>query len=227
MFYRVWLGIKGSPVLYKIFLMVRGKYQPGFFPDASFNLHLAGYQRSGNTFTQRLLARLAPNIKVASHVHSIATMKLAMKFDVPIVCLIRNPSEAVASSYVKNIDSGKSKYISMVAIHEYVDYYEFVLKNRDKMAICVFEKTLKNPTYFLDKVSAQINISFDRDEIYVAEKYVINDLKADSCNGKTLPTNSSNWTNAKKEKRKKIELECLKKQRKYRRAVELYELLCS
>ena len=225
MIYKIFLIIKGSPFLYKAFLFFRGRYQEGFFPDQSFDIHLAGYQRSGNTYAQRLLLSLVPDLKIASHVHSIATIKLAFRYKVPVICLIRDPQEAVSSSYIKNIDNGKNKFTAMAALYEYVSYYEFVLKNLDNIAICKFSELRNDPKHFLNLVTLQLGISFKDDDILTAENSTIKSLRENRSEGKVLSEASSNLPNSRKNSLKRNAIEHLKLDPLYSRAVELFELL--
>ena len=223
-FYFFWVSVKSSPFLYRLFLCLMGRYQKGFFPNGTHELHLAGYQRSGNTFSERLVRAVAPDISIATHVHTAATLRLALKHEIPVVCLIRHPDEAVASSYVMNESQGKSRFFARASLYEYVAYYEFVLRHRDVFRVCVFEQFISDPKALVRAVLSAVGFDIPQD-VDPLVKEVIYDLQKDDCDGQKLSPLASNWKNEAKESQKSAAISSLREHPLYPRALELYSLL--
>jgi hypothetical protein len=65
--------------------------------DASTELLVEGFPRSGNSFLVSWIAKANPGVRIASHMHSIAHVHAALRRRVPVVVVIRQPEAALAS----------------------------------------------------------------------------------------------------------------------------------
>jgi len=176
--YKLLLLIKSSPLLYKNYLKLVGKFNPKLFPNQHTDLHIAGFQRSGNSFCKKLLERLLPDMNLATHVHAVATMKLAQKYEIPTIVLIRDPKNCISSSVVKSLAKGHSKIRAMKAVSEYVAYYQYVLNNKDKFTICDFEVIKSAPREFVRLVEVSLHNKIEQTSLEKAIDATILDIKS-------------------------------------------------
>jgi hypothetical protein len=65
--------------------------------DASTDLLIEGFPRSGNSFLVSWIAKANPGLRIASHMHSIAHVHAALRRRLPVVVVIREPEAALAS----------------------------------------------------------------------------------------------------------------------------------
>jgi hypothetical protein len=68
-------------------------------PDT--DLVLEGYQSCGNTFGRTAIEHANPAIRIASHCHRWAHVARGLQLDKPVVVLLRQPLDAVASHAVR------------------------------------------------------------------------------------------------------------------------------
>lgn len=66
-------------------------------------LYLDGYQRSGNTYSLHLIKTIWPSIKFIHHFHAIAPIKIALKKNLPVFILLRDPLNSISSRYLKEL----------------------------------------------------------------------------------------------------------------------------
>ena len=75
---------------------------------------IEGYPRSANTFAGRLF-HLANPVPIAHHTHLINNVKLALGYGIPVLILIRDPADAIASACIyrkQGVDSEVSWRLS-------------------------------------------------------------------------------------------------------------------
>ena len=221
--YKLKLLIKSSPLFYKSYLLLRGKYNSELFPSNDTSLHIGGFQRSGNTFCKKLLNILIPSLKLASHVHAVSTLKLSLLKNIPTIVLIRDPENAVSSSIVKSIANGQSREMASIAIIEYVQYYEFVYKYHNFFVILNFSTLKDNPKKFISIVSKILDIKFSDEQSEKAINGAISQIKEKK---KTLDDlgipGDYGWHSDKKEKLKSSELSIIKNRADFKKATEIY-----
>ena len=80
---------------------LRGLEWPKYL-ERDTQLLIDGYFRSGNTFALRAfsVAQPAP-VKIACHTHAAATIKLAVKRNIPALILLRAPADTAVSAVLK------------------------------------------------------------------------------------------------------------------------------
>ncbi|MDY0133184.1 MAG: hypothetical protein RBR53_11020 [Desulforegulaceae bacterium] len=98
--------IRKSPLLYTFYLFLRFKGKYYKLPDRYTDIHITAFQRSGNTFAANLVKRVLPDKKIVTHIHTIASLKKALKYDIPVIVLIRDPKQSIPSSLLKRIEGG-------------------------------------------------------------------------------------------------------------------------
>lgn len=217
-------AVSGNMVLYYLwfkFVRQRTGLSIGFF-DQDTNVYIDGYPRSGNTFLIHLTKQLLSGLNSVHHLHKIAPIKIAIVKDLPVFILIRNPLDAISSNYLKHFamrDKPVSKQLDLRLLNElildYLFYYKFVSKHKDRITIIEFHRLINFPgtviNQIADKMDVQKEIGYKN--ITEAEKLY---------RGATDPLGSSR-PNEKKKFYKNIVKDVLKKSDKYPEVKQLYE----
>ena len=140
--------IRSRPLLYKLWLQMRNGYKIKL-PDNDTDLHVDGFQRSGNSYAGLVLRNLYSNRRIVTNLHAIASLRQAIKYDVPTIILLRNPEQAILSSLVRRVDGEKEKLRTALSfdLHGYLDYYKFVRQNQSRFRFVIFEKMIADPTH--------------------------------------------------------------------------------
>lgn len=146
--------IRSSPWIYSRILNLRGllasadrRPAQSQLVSASTDLCIEGYPSSGNSVVVNLVGIHYPRLQLAAHTHSVANVKLALDFGVPVLVPFRAPEEAVASRVVR---FGKS---IRLAVGEYVAFNEYALRHRDRVTLVEFSNVLSEPRTVLNWVS--------------------------------------------------------------------------
>lgn len=145
--------IRQSPFLYRLYLTVMGVRQRSVFPNRQTDLHLTGFPRSANTFATRLVQQAAPSIRLSTHIHAVASLQLALRFSVPIIVLIREPTAAISSGILRSgVQPGPSVALTRW-LADYSNYYRFVARHLDAVRLCRFETVTQTPHVFLEHLA--------------------------------------------------------------------------
>ena len=92
-------NIKKIPFLYKIF--AKNLKSDPRMTDANTTVVIEAFQRSGNTFAWFLIREIfGDEFKIAHHTHSVANLKLAIRYNKKTVILIRNPIDSIVSAII-------------------------------------------------------------------------------------------------------------------------------
>lgn len=220
-FIKFGISIRNSPLMYKAFLLFMGKYKTNLFPNKKTDVHITGYPRSGNTYAKNLMVNLVDSINIATHVHSIATIKDAFKYKVPIVVLIRNPNDCIPSDVLKR-RAARSGLLNEVrsSLLEYLNYYSFVKKHINRLEVLDFKFLIQDPVYLTSLIKDQIDpqkVFFSPERLLNAKYLSEKKLKSDK-----RPPEQNMWYSSKKESLKKEVLEQLVKLPEYHQATALY-----
>lgn len=155
-----------------------------------------GYPRSANSFSVRMFQQANPDAHIAHHTHSIANLQKAIKYNIPVIVLIRDPEQSIVSSVIahKNNDVDNEVY-------RYIDFYTWVYKSIDKMVVSDFEQVINDFNTVIMNVNNQYNESFSLlDDVKEADHQVKDDIEkrydrlgqAEMAHIKPVPTNERN-----------------------------------
>lgn len=135
-------------------------------------LYVDGYPRSGNTFFLHLIRNIYPGIHFVHHFHAIAPIKEALFRKIPVFVLLRDPSDAISSYYLKdqtlrgnsnpslkNID--KKRLSRMV--RNYSSYYGWVKSKQASLNIIHFDELITEPIQVLRQVNLSLPIAIQID----------------------------------------------------------------
>lgn len=127
-------------------------------PRRDDDYYFDGYPRSGNTFFRGLLKEALPNLNGASHLHTIAGIKLSLSKQIKSIIIIRNPKDAVLSNVFTKINRERNPLQINVEdaindeLHEWMQYYQFALNKQDKVYIIIFEYIVNDKRVFLHQI---------------------------------------------------------------------------
>jgi hypothetical protein len=115
-----------------VFLLFRNRYV-----TRRSDLVIEGYPRSGNTFARWAFITAQKNEPVlADHFHSIGHIRRALRLQVPVLVLIREPLDAVTSFLVYQ----QGNYSVSLALREYIEFYSEILRCEERVVIADFEE---------------------------------------------------------------------------------------
>ena len=119
------------------------------------DLVVEGFPRSGNTFMVTALQQVTDHrLRIASHVHHPAQVKLAYLRKVPTVLVVREPLDTLVS-YLSYAQHGRPA----ACIKEYCSYHRELLPYLDQAVLCDFRENVSN----LSRSIARINERFAMD----------------------------------------------------------------
>lgn len=151
--------IRNSPILYPLYVSCVLRKRTINFPNSATQLHLTGFPRSGNTYCFNLMRCELPDIRVSTHIHTISSIRLAFRHNVPIVVIVRSPEETVVSLRVfKELSSFNE---SALLLDDYIEYHEYVLKNSRRLTILRFEDAVSDGTLVLKVVSDTLKLNLE------------------------------------------------------------------
>ncbi len=214
--------IRSEPNIYKTYLYFRMGYTYKL-PNKNTDLHLTGYQRSGNTFAAEILKNIFSKYNFVTHIHGIASIKSALKYKVPVIVLFRNPMDSVLSSIVKRVD-GKGEDLQTAILYdldEYYYYYSYVLKNSDKIKVFHFTDLKNNPEKLIRLVADQLDTETPNDsDITNTVK-----LSYEGLNGDSRKDGDRNMPSKYKENKKKDFIQYVQNTKKMTKCESAYQSL--
>jgi len=155
--------------------------KPPWFTKTT-DIYFDGYPRTGNTFLSHLLRNVLYNLESVHHLHSVGAIKIALIKKIPCYILVRNPLDAIASNYMKHYSSKKEGLPRQIdteilneKLEDYIRYYDYVLKNMNKLNIIEFQDLINNPLKIITNISEDLDESFDPKDFKYALIYYYKD----------------------------------------------------
>jgi len=147
----MYIIVKKHTILYKIWFYLKSNKPMTSLPNKKNLFFLTGYPRSGNSYFKNLLNYLNSKLNFCSHLHTIASIKIALKIRIPVYVIIRQPLESISSWSVMRCNSlSDQKKTLDYCLKEYVSYYQFLNKNRRHLQILIFDDIITNKIDFLN-----------------------------------------------------------------------------
>jgi len=118
------------------------------------DLVVEGFPRSGNTFMVTALENATNHrIRISSHVHHPAQVKLACSRGLPTVLVVREPVDTLASylTYGQHGRPGRT-------IAEYCSYHRELLPYLDQLIVCDFEENTSNLSAAIARVNERFRL---------------------------------------------------------------------
>lgn len=163
------------------FFLYQGQTLSAHFKRA--RVFITGYPRSGNTFLTKLLCQFWPWGSVRSHLHNIYPLKYALKKEIPVIIVIRDPVECYSSSVLKLGDNWFRKRLQYWRLRH---WYTYVLENKQILKVD-FEELVTRPEVIVDKLLTKHRIKIPADIVLaasnVASHTILNDTRSPYENG--------------------------------------------
>lgn len=156
--------IRQHPILYPLYIRYIYRNKTAVFPGAKTQLHLTGYPRSANTYCRNIIRHALPELSVSTHIHTIASLKLAERHHVPIILLVRDPLSTTASLLLKGHQIPEEKTLRF-HLTDYIEYHSYVDSHTDGMKIVSFENAISSPAYILRYVVKALGIEMPEEQI--------------------------------------------------------------
>jgi hypothetical protein len=133
-------------------------------PKSTDDFYFDGFPRSGNTYVVSFLKRFYSDCQFSHHLHTVASLKIALSRNLESIILLRNPSDTVASLCIMQSYYGKGtlqedKFLNNI-LDEYIIYYDFVLENIYSLRILPFQSIINIED--LPKSLSSISSTFNR-----------------------------------------------------------------
>lgn len=148
--------IRRSAFLYPLYLYFWGPKLERRFPRKGVDLHVTGYPRCANTFAMRLLRHSFPKLVLSTHIHAIASLKMALNNNIPTVVLVREPVQAVASLVLKGVLPKDDPETVTAYLQDYINYYGFVAKHGTAFKCLDFRELTVAPYSLIEAVAPYV-----------------------------------------------------------------------
>lgn len=143
------------PLLFYNFYRLRPRYR-NLLVDRTTQLVIEGFPRSGNTFAVVAFEQAQrESVLIAHHLHAPAQVMRAVKWRIPTLVLIRNPTDAVLSLVVR-----KPRLSVRQALKHYVSFYEKIAGYRHGFVVGPFEEVTRDYGVVLERVNARFGTRF-------------------------------------------------------------------
>jgi len=159
--------IRNSSFLYPLYVKYVLRNQSALFPDKHTKLHLTGFPRSANTYCYNILKVAFPSLPLCTHIHTAASIRLALRFNVPTLVLVRDPVSTCCSLLLKHHIEPTAKEVGSLLL-DYIEYHDFVMKKSAQLGILRFEDAVSSPEYIIRVVCQRLD--FDLNNSAVEEK---------------------------------------------------------
>jgi len=138
--------------IYKIF----GQNQRLLVNDCT-EIVIEGFPRSGNTFSVAAFewSQHRP-INIAHHLHSASQIIWAVKRNIPVVALIREPKDAVISFIIR-----EPCLSAELALRSYISFYTAILPFKKKLLTATFDELTNDFGAVIDRVNMRYKTDFN------------------------------------------------------------------
>lgn len=213
--------IRNSAILYPQYVKYVLRNKTATFPSKEVDLHLTGFPRSANTYCLNIVKVALPQLKLSTHIHTTASLRLAIRYTTPTVVLVRDPVSTVCSLLIMHSKRSANAVESL--LKDYIEYYDFVAA-QEAFKILKFEDVVSSPVYIIRVVSEFLQIEMDNELIAKKAEEGQNLVESKEAQKPTMRSSLPN------EARRKMKLELEEGVRKHPlcdHAVELYQQLVS
>jgi len=156
--------IRDSSYLYPVFLkLYLGKQLK--LPSVDTDCHLTGFPRSANTYSHYLAKGLFPDLKFITHVHTIASLRSAKKFDIPVAIILRDPADCTVSMCLKNKKQSTDQAAIADYLYDYWHYHAWIEEHLPNAAIFRFTDVTQHSEDFLIELAKHLGIELLTDAL--------------------------------------------------------------
>ncbi len=143
------------PFLFYNLYRLRPSYRD-LLVDRRTQLVIEGFPRSGNTFSVVAFEQVQrESVRIAHHIHMPAQVIRAAHWGIPILLLVRKPTDAALSWVVREPEVPIRQ-----ALKHYVSFYEKVAEYHDAFVVGFFEEVTRDYGMVLERVNAKFGTGF-------------------------------------------------------------------
>ena len=156
--------IRNNSVLYPLYIKYVLLDSTVPFPKSDTDLHLTGFPRSANTYCFNIINVAFPELHIVTHIHTIASIRLAMQYKVPTIVVVREPVATCCSFLIaldRPVTSGRIRRV----LKDYIEYHQFVLEHRQELRLMRFEDVVRSPEFVIREVLARLEITMSDEGI--------------------------------------------------------------
>jgi len=124
-------------------------------PGPHTELVIEGFPRSANTYARAAFLDANPGVVIASHLHSARSVRRAVRLDLPVIVLVRDPMDAVASLMVRD-----RRVHPWSALKAYERFYRTVVRFRDRVVVARFSDVTDDLASVIDRVNIVAGTQF-------------------------------------------------------------------
>ncbi|MDC0298098.1 hypothetical protein OAL21_02920 [Akkermansiaceae bacterium] len=159
---------KQNPLLYRIahrFYLSSRFGGDGRLPQKGDDFYFDGFPRSGNSSLVKYLkeSSLKKKLVFSSHLHCIATLKIARSLNIPVLVIFRDPLESISSWYFHVHDGENVSHIEQSTVNwmvrEWTDYYSFVLDNQRTLKVVSLVSFRKRKEMYVSEINEEIGFT--------------------------------------------------------------------
>lgn len=137
-------------------------------PDSG--ILIEGFPRSANTWAFATFEHANPSFHVGRHLHCLGHVDLALRLDVPVLILVRDPVDAVASYRVRQPFLPAS-----TLLRDWVHFYRGVQRRSAEVTVATFEQITDDPGAVIRRVNERTGSNFSVFESSPATVEVVRD----------------------------------------------------
>ncbi len=182
--------IRNSSRFYPLYVRHVLRNEAARFPGKNTNLHLTGFPRSANTYCLNILRVAFPDLDICTHIHTAASLKLAVWHDVPTIVLVRDPVSTCCSMLLKQHIQPTPKEVKSL-LKDYIEYHVYVFSHKERFQVLRFEDVVSSPKFIILSVSEllKLSISYEEVEAKAEEGHRLVELKESqkAVEGSSLP----------------------------------------
>jgi hypothetical protein len=151
--------VNASPTLYPPLARLRHRDDANWQLDPAPELVIEGIGRSGNTFVVDAFEHVQPApVRVLHHTHAAGLVIRAADRGVPILLLVREPTQVVLSQMILRGVPARAVFEAWVRFHRRLVPY------RDRLVVGPFEEVTRDLGAVIDRVNARFGTAFARFE---------------------------------------------------------------
>ena len=121
------------------------------------DITIDGFQRSANTYCYFYFKHLNNDLQIAHHSHSYRQIIYSVKNKIPTVLLIRNPLDAISSSFIYHNQKIPIKSLAKA----WINFYKPLIPLTNKMVIANFDDSVDNFSTIIKNVNELYNTKFE------------------------------------------------------------------
>ncbi len=120
------------------------------------NICIEGFPRSANSYAVVAFKQANPDIRPAHHLHVPAQIIAACRRNIPVITLIREPRDAVASFLIFQQSRNVDLYLKL-----YRFFYEVISPYKHNMLVASFETVIRDINQLIREVNRRFNANYN------------------------------------------------------------------